>query len=276
MVRQLIVEPHDNAHVARLSIVLARRETMTTRALWSLLVAIGLFCLAGSASAQDTTSRPWLHVQIFGVDHDDDHHDDDGYGDDDGRHDGEDDDGERHHDEDGQGDGDGRRDDGDEDRGDDDGQEGADFNVNINVPLAAVEPLLRLVPHDILSEGRLAMGDRDVPVDVAAMRGLWGAISDIGDAEFLTVDSEDETVSISRTGDQILVQMAECDENGGETVDIRLPVVVLDALLSGDDETLDVGAAVEHLADLRGDIVRVSGDDHQLRVWIDEVARPSK
>ena len=243
---------------------------------------MGLICLAGTASAQDATSQPWLHVQISGAGHDDDHDDDDGYGEDDGRHededhgDGEDDDGERHQDGDGQGDGDGRRDDGDEDHGGDDGQEGADFQVNINVPLAAVEPLLRLAPHQILSGGRLAVGGRDMSIDVAAMRDLWGAIGDIGDAEFLTVDSEGETVSISRTGDQILVQMEECDENGGETVDIRLPVEVLDALLSGDDATLNVGAAVERLADLRGDIVRVTGDDLQVRVWIDEVAQPGE
>jgi len=119
------------------------------------------------------------------------------------------------------------------------------------------------------------MGDRDMPIDVAAMRDLWGAINDIGDVDFLTFDSEGETMSISRTGDQILVQMEEYDE-GGETVDVRLPVVVLDALLMGDDETLNVGAAVERLADLRGDIVHVSGDDHQLRVWIDEVAHSGK
>ncbi|GEM_PF-3315428 len=249
---------------------------MTTRALWSLLVAIGLFCLAGTASAQDTTSQPWLHVQISGDGDGDDHHGDDGHGDDghgDGRHDHGEADGECHHD-DGD-DGDGRHDDGDDDHGDDDGHEGGAFNVNINVPLAAVEPLLRLVPHQILSDGRLPMGDRDMPIDVAAMRDLWGAINDIGDVDFLTFDSEGETMSISRTGDQILVQMEEYDE-GGETVDVRLPVVVLDALLMGDDETLNVGAAVERLADLRGDIVHVSGDDHQLRVWIDEVAHSGK
>ena len=251
---------------------------MTTRAFWSLLVAIGLFWLTGAASAQDTASQPWLHVQISGTGYDDDHHDDDGYGDDEGRHEDDDGDGgdERHHDGDGQGDGDGRRDDGDEDHGDDDGQEEADFHVNINVPLAAVEPLLRLAPHQILSDGRLAVAGRDMSIDVAAMRDLWGAISGIGDAEFLTVDSENETVSISRTGDQILVQMEECDENGGETVHIRLPVEVLDALLSGDDAALNVGAAVERLADLRGDIVRVTGADHQVRVWIDEVAQPGE
>ena len=302
---------------------------MTTRALWSLLVALGLFCVAGTASAQDTTSQPWLHVQISSSGHDDDgdgrhgddghdrdgRHEDDGDGDGDGRHDdgdgedGDDGDGEDGDDDDGDGedgddgdgedgddgdgedgddgddgrddddgdddgddgrddDGDGRHDDGEHD---DDGDEGGDFNVNINVPLSAVEPLLGLVPHRILSDGRLTVAGRDMPIDMGAVRGLWRVIADSGDAEFITVDSEEATVRVSRAGEWMLVKVEEC-EDGGETVDIRFPVAVLDALFSGDGDTLDIGAAVERLADLRGDIVHVRGDDLQVRVWIDEVA----
>ena len=115
-----------------------------------------------------------------------------------------------------------------------------------------------------------------MPIDIGAMRNLWRAIADIGDAEFLRVDSGDETVRVARAGDQIHVQVEECDDDRGETVDVRLPVAVLDALLSGDGETLNVAAAVERLAGLRGDIVRVGGDDRQIRVWIDELAHPGE
>ena len=298
---------------------------MTTRALWSLLVALGLFCVAGTASAQDTTSQPWLHVQISGNGHDagdgrhgddghdrDGRHDEDGDGDgaghgrhddgdgsdrddagddrdddgddgrdrddddsDDGRDDDDrDDDGNDGHDgDDRDDDRDGRRDD---EHGEDDDHEGGDFNVNINVPLSAVEPLLGLVPHRILSDGRLTVAGRDMPIDMGAVRGLWRVIADSGDAEFITVDSEDATVRVSRAGEWMLVKVEECDEDGGETVDIRFPVAVLDALFSGDGDTLDIGAAVERLADLRGDIIHVRGDDHQVRVWIDEIAHASQ
>jgi hypothetical protein len=112
-------------------------------------------------------------------------------------------------------------------------------------------------------------------VDVGAMRDLWRAIAGVGEAEFVAVDGEDETVRIARTGDQINVQVEECDEDGGETVDIRVPVAVVDALLSGDGESLNVHAAVEQLGELRGDIVRVNGREHQVRVWIDDVAQPA-
>lgn len=148
-------------------------------------------------------------------------------------------------------------------------------NVSINVPLSAVEPLLSLVPHSILSDGLLDVAGHDVPVNIGAMRSLWRAVADVGDAEFLTVEAGDETVRVARTGDQIHVQMEECEEDGGETVEIQLPVVVIDALLSGDGETFNVPAAVERLSELRGDIVRVTGGEHQMRIWVDEVAHPS-
>lgn len=242
---------------------------MSTRALWSLLAAIGLLCLVGAAAAQDTASEAWLHVQISSDGHRD-HGDGDGDdGDTDGRHDdGDDGRDDGPHDDDGDGRGHGRHDDHDAD----DGDERADFEANINLPLSAVEPLLSLVPHGTLSDRLLDLAADEV--NVGAMRDLWRAISGVGEAEFVAVDGEDETVRIARTGDQINVQVEECEGDGGETVDIRIPVAVVDALLSGDGEALNVHAAVEQLGELRGDIVRVSGGEHQVRVWIDEVAQP--
>ena len=152
--------------------------------------------------------------------------------------------------------------------GENDGAE----NVAVNLPLAAAEPLLALVPHRILSDGQLSLGGRDVPVNVGAMRDLWRALTQVGDTEFVTVEGENETVRVARTGDQITVQVQERDEDGSETVDVQLPILVVDALLSGDGDTLNVGAAVERLGELRGDIVRVREEERQVRIWIDEVA----
>ena len=155
---------------------------MSTRAPWSLLAVIGLFCFVGAAAAQDTASEPWLHVQIssegygdHGYGGDGDHRHDDG---DDGRGDGRHDDGD-----DGDGRGDGRHDDDDDDDGrgngrhdddGDDGDEGGDFDANINLPLSAVEPLLSLVPRGTLSDRLLDLAGDEV--NIGAMRDLWRAV----------------------------------------------------------------------------------------------------
>ena len=191
---------------------------MSTRALWSTFVLVGLLaCGMSVAAAQDDAPQPWLHVQITA-------------------------------------------------------QEDGEENVSVNVPLSAAEPMLALVPHRILSDGQLSLAGRDVPVNVGAMRDLWRALTEVGDTEFVTVDGEDETVRIARVGDQITVQVEDRDEEGSERVDVQLPVVVVDALLSGNGDTLNVRAAVERLGELRGDIVRVSEDERQIRIWIDEAA----
>jgi len=151
-------------------------------------------------------------------------------------------------------------------------EEDGSENVRVNVPLSAAEPMLALVPHRILSDGQLSLAGRDVPLNVGAMRDLWRALTEVGDTEFVTVDGEDETVRVARVGDQITVRVEDRDEEGSETVDVQLPIVVVDALLSGDGDTLDVRAAVERLGELRGDIVRVSEEERQIRIWIDELA----
>ena len=49
-----------------------------------------------------------------------------------------------------------------------------------------------------------------------------------------------------------------------------MPVSVVDALLSGSGETLDIRAAIQELASLRGEMVQVDHPDGRIRVWIDE------
>jgi hypothetical protein len=47
-------------------------------------------------------------------------------------------------------------------------------------------------------------------------------------------------------------------------------VAVVDALFSGQGEELNIRAALAQIQELQGDIVRVSGDDSKIRIWIDD------
>ena len=69
-----------------------------------------------------------------------------------------------------------------------------------------------------------------------------------------------------RAGDQIVVRV----EGDNENLRVDLPLALVDALLSGDGETLNVAAALDQLSTLRGDIVRVTEDERQIRVWVDQ------
>lgn len=145
-------------------------------------------------------------------------------------------------------------------------------NVNLNLPLSVAEPLLALAPDRILPDGQLDLAEQGLPVKVSAMRDTWRALMDVGDTEFVTVEGDNETVRVARNGDQIEVRIEDRGGASDETVEVQLPIAVVDALLSGDGDTLNVRAAIARLSELRGDIVRVTEDQRQIRVWIDEAA----
>ncbi len=146
------------------------------------------------------------------------------------------------------------------------GDSGAD--VNLNLPLAAVTAMLALAPETIVQDGQLQLGDSEV--SVSAIREMWRELRAAGDVEFVTIQQDDQDVRIARQGDMILVNVTDRDGNGDEEVRVEIPVPVVDALLSGDGDTLNIRAAADELSTLRGELVRVIESDNNIRVWIDE------
>lgn len=201
--------------------------------------------------------------------------------------------------------------------------ERADMNMNINLPLAAIEAALALAPEAIVDgEGQLQLGGRrEIPV--AAIRAAWTQLRDAGDIEIASIRNGPQSIRVAREGDTLLVDVIGTDEDDAERegdgaresraddaaehrggdrddaghgrdrdeaggdrddaergrsrrggglgeVQIRVPVSVVDALLAGDGQTLDVRAAIQELSALRGEMVQVIQPDARIRVWIDE------
>ncbi len=155
--------------------------------------------------------------------------------------------------------------------------------VNVNVPFSLADAALESFNDQIgthISFDRHAHGEHSETVaggdstgrpdlSVADLRRMWKEMRDAGEAEFVTVKDREESVRISREGDLVLVNV---DGKGdGEKVRIRVPVTVMDALLSGEGDQLNVRAAVNALRDMRkGEVVRVEDGGDLVRVWIDE------
>jgi hypothetical protein len=162
--------------------------------------------------------------------------------------------------------------------------------VTVNLPLTVVEAALEAAPELIEQHGKMHLGGHD-GMKLADLRRVWKQLAAAGDADFVTVESEQEDVRIRRKGDvvQILVngkattsgpakaeaekpvraEAAKSTRPHGE-VRVELPVSVVDALLSGEGEQVNVRAAVAELQKRRGDIVRVSEKDSHVRIWVDE------
>jgi hypothetical protein len=149
-----------------------------------------------------------------------------------------------------------------------DGDQG---NVTVNLPFSIIEKTLPLLPEDALHDGRIRL-DHDRDLDAQELRALWKAVTDSPDMTFVTVESNRDKVHVAKDKQYLLVRS---DEREGSTshVDVRIPLDVVDALLSGTGDELDFKAALEALAK-RGEGELVSVDDHDatVRIWIDHVA----
>jgi hypothetical protein len=166
--------------------------------------------------------------------------------------------------------------------------------VSVNLPMTVVEAVLKASPEILEEHGKVKIGDHH-GMRLEDMRRAWKELAAVGDAELVTVESEDENVRVARKGDLVLVyvdkkggarpekaeatpEKAEKPEkaakaakrDGPGEVRVEVPVSLVDALLSGEGDTLNLQAAVNELTKRRGDIVRVHDEDSRVRIWIDE------
>jgi hypothetical protein len=149
-------------------------------------------------------------------------------------------------------------------------EEGArQSKVSVNLPVSVVDAALQAAPEEILSHGRIhlgRMGRHDLTV--SDLRKAWNEMKATGDAEFATVEEEDQKVRIARAGNLMLIHVDKTD--GQESVRVEVPIEVVDALFSGQGEELNLRAGFAELKKRRGDIVRVKDNHSTVRIWIDE------
>jgi len=154
-------------------------------------------------------------------------------------------------------------------RVDEGGDNGKGEKVSINIPLSVVSRMLPLISVDELQHGKLNLDVGD-DLDGIDLGELADALRDSPDADFVTVESDDETVRVRKEGDFIIVRAEERGRRSNETVRVRMPLAVVDALVGDDPNELDLVAALDALGEYDGDpLVDIQSDDSSVRVWID-------
>jgi hypothetical protein len=151
---------------------------------------------------------------------------------------------------------------------------GHQSKVSVNLPVSVVEAALQAAPEDAMAQTHIHLGHfgrhggAGHDMSVADLRKAWTELKASGDAEFASVEDEDQTVRIARTGNIVLIHVDK--PSGSESVRVEVPIDVVDALLSGQGDELNVRAAFTQLQKRRGDIVRVKDEGSNVRIWIDE------
>ncbi|HVN77503.1 MAG TPA: hypothetical protein VMW38_00760 [Terriglobia bacterium] len=138
--------------------------------------------------------------------------------------------------------------------------------IKVNLPVSMVDTALNMVKDKNLKEGHLKLDHTEI--SVVEMRQLWNELKNAGNAEFVSVEKKDETVRISREGSFVLIKVNNTKNT--EKVDIRMPISVVDALLSGQENELNLKAALSSMkVGNAGDILTVNEPDTHVRLWID-------
>jgi hypothetical protein len=141
-------------------------------------------------------------------------------------------------------------------------------NVRVNVPLELAGKVLAAVTNDHLSHGKIKIdASQSKEVDI---RALFDAIRTTKDGEFVTVQDNDSDVRVAKQGGYFLVHVHDKDHGKKEQVEIRIPMKIAEAMLSGANNELDILAAIRELS-AQGDteLVSVKSDEETVRIWLD-------
>jgi hypothetical protein len=153
--------------------------------------------------------------------------------------------------------------------------------VRVNVPLSLIEKVLPAINKDKLHSGKIRINE--CRVEGVDLRAVLEAVKGAKDGEFVTVEGPRENVRVAKENGYLIVKVRdmkrhrakdETPDKAGqpveERVDVKIPFSVVEALLSGANDELDLVAAIRALA-AHGDSILVSVEDHEntVRVWVD-------
>jgi hypothetical protein len=149
--------------------------------------------------------------------------------------------------------------------------------VRINIPLSLAEAVLPTIKAHQFSDGKVKVEGH--ALDQVDLRAILEAVRKAQDNQYVTVDSKHENVEVAKAGGFLLIKVHENREGAGKTagarkamntVDIKIPFKVANALLSGSNDELNVLAAVRALGEYpRLELVTVQDESDNVRIWVD-------
>jgi hypothetical protein len=157
--------------------------------------------------------------------------------------------------------------------------------VRVNVPVEMAAKVLPAIHQENLHDGKVRIDSAHVnDVD---LRALLEAVRTSRDGEYVTAQSNENNVRVAKSGGYLYVHVTDKGDGGkagaksGKTneksaaghetkVEIKVPMKVVDALLSAGKDELDILAALKALS-AHGDteLVTVKDEENTVRIWVD-------
>ncbi len=141
---------------------------------------------------------------------------------------------------------------------------GAD--VQVHLPLSLIMAVINSVDVENFHGGKVDLEISDAEIDWPQ---LLAAVKDAPDGEFVKVTAEDANVQVSKRDGTLYVNVVETEEENA-TVNVTLPMAMIDSLHIDDDNQIDIAALLNSLEQLpSGDLVSVQSDEANVRVWVE-------
>jgi len=157
--------------------------------------------------------------------------------------------------------------------------------VRVNVPVEMAAKVLPAISKDNFHDGKVRI-DSGHTKDVD-LRAILDAVRTSRDGEYMTVQGHDNDVRVAKSAGYLYIHVTDKSEvvkaaaKDGKTgakapaaheskVEIKVPMKVVDALLSAGKDELDIVAALKALS-AHGDteLVTVKDDENTVRIWVD-------
>jgi hypothetical protein len=157
--------------------------------------------------------------------------------------------------------------------------------VRVNVPVEMATKVLPAINKNNLHDGKVRIDSmRTNDVD---LRVILDAVRSSRDGEYVTVQSNENDVRVAKSAGYLYIHVtdksdskkaagkdgktgAKSSSGNGSKVEIKVPMKVVDALLSAGKDELDLVAALKALS-AHGDteLVTVKDNENTVRVWVD-------
>lgn len=142
-------------------------------------------------------------------------------------------------------------------------------HVSVNLPVTAISTAVPIIHTQLDKNTHLRINSNELTVP--QMRAIWKQLKASPDMNFVTVKEADQNVRITKSAGYVLIHVDSRDRDK-DNVDLRMPIRVVDALLSGTDDQIDVAAGLQALASAgEGDLLTVTSAKDHVRVWVDHV-----
>ena len=110
-------------------------------------------------------------------------------------------------------------------------------------------------------------------VDDVDLRVLMDAIRTAKDGEYVTVQGTENDVRVAKENNHLIIHVVDRGNSSNPKkcqVEVKVPMKVIDALLSAGKDELDLVAALHALA-AQGDteLVSVKDNENTVKVWLD-------